>query len=62
MRVLNFSRGALVDTDAMLAALADGTVAAYATDFPDDALFGVETSSRSRTLALPRRKARITAL
>ena len=42
VRVLNFSRGALVDTDAMLAALADGTVAAYATDFPDDALFGVE--------------------
>lgn len=26
----------------MLAALADGTVAAYATDFPDDALLGVE--------------------
>ena len=42
VRVLNFSRGALVDTDAMLAALADGTVAAYATDFPDDALLGVE--------------------
>ena len=42
VRVLNFSRGALVDTDAMLTALADGTVAAYATDFPDDALLGVE--------------------
>jgi len=33
-RLLNFSRGELVDTDALADALADGTIACYATDFP----------------------------
>ena len=36
VRILNFARGDLVDSDAILAALADGKVAAYATDFPTD--------------------------
>lgn len=48
VRILNFSRGELVDTDAILPMLANGHVAAYATDFPDDALIGVEN-----VLAIP---------
>lgn len=48
VRILNFSRGELVDTDAILSMLANGHVAAYATDFPDDALIGVEN-----VLAIP---------
>ena len=42
VRVLNFARGALVDGDAMRAALASGKVASYVVDFPDDAMLGVE--------------------
>ena len=42
VRILNFARGALVDTDALLAALDSGKVAAYATDFPADSMLGVE--------------------
>lgn len=42
VRILNFARGDLVDSGAMLTALADGKVSAYATDFPDDSLLGVE--------------------
>lgn len=48
VRILNFSRGELVDTAAILPALQSGYVAAYATDFPDDALIGVEN-----VLAIP---------
>lgn len=48
VRILNFSRGELVDTAALLSALSDGRVAAYATDFPDDALLCTEN-----VLALP---------
>ena len=39
---MNFARGGLVDEDALIAALSDGRVAAYVTDFPSDALLGVE--------------------
>ena len=42
VRILNFARGDLVQTDDILAALADGKVAAYATDFPADAMLGAE--------------------
>ncbi|MDL2323794.1 phosphoglycerate dehydrogenase [Ruminococcaceae bacterium OttesenSCG-928-A16] len=39
-RILNFARGELVDNPAMLAALKNGRVAAYVTDFPSDDLIG----------------------
>ncbi len=48
VRVLNFARGGLVDSDAMLAALADGKVAAYVVDFPSAEMLGVEN-----VIALP---------
>ena len=41
-RVLNFSRGALVDTDAMLKALESGKIAKYVTDFPNAKLLDVK--------------------
>ncbi len=41
VRILNFSRAGLVDSDAMLKALADGKVAAYVVDFPTDEMLGV---------------------
>ena len=42
VRILNFARAGLVDSDAMLAALADGKVAAYVVDFPTEEMLGVE--------------------
>ena len=42
VRLLNFSRGELVDTGAILPALEKGKVSAYATDFPSDDILGVE--------------------
>ena len=42
VRILNFARGDLVNSDDILAALAEGKVAAYATDFPTDAQLGAE--------------------
>ena len=42
VRILNFSRAGLVDSDAMLAALASGKVATYVVDFPTDEMLGVE--------------------
>ena len=41
VRVLNFARGGLVDSAAMLAALDSGKVAAYVVDFPSDEMLGV---------------------
>ncbi len=41
-RVLNFARGGLVNDDALEKALADGTVATYVTDFPNDRVLGME--------------------
>ena len=41
VRILNFSRAGLVDSDAMLAALAAGKVATYVVDFPTDEMLGV---------------------
>lgn len=40
VRILNFARGELVDTADIIDALEKGKVAAYATDFPNDALIG----------------------
>ena len=48
VRVLNFARGGLVDSDAMLKALASGKVASYVVDFPSDEMLGVEN-----VLAIP---------
>lgn len=41
IRILNFARGALVDTAAILGALTSGTVSRYVTDFPDGEMIGV---------------------
>ncbi len=40
--LLNFARGGLVDEDAAKAALADGTLAKYVTDFAGDGIIGTE--------------------
>ena len=40
VRILNFARGELVDTNDILEALQSGKVAAYVTDFPNDAVIG----------------------
>lgn len=42
VRILNFSRGELVNTADMIGALKTGRVGAYVTDFPCDALLDVE--------------------
>ena len=42
VRILNFSRAGLVNSDDMIAALSDGKVAAYVTDFPTDEMLGVD--------------------
>ena len=42
VRILNFSRAGLVDSEAMLAALASGKVARYVVDFPTDEMLNVE--------------------
>ncbi len=42
VRILNFSRAGLVDSDAMLAALEAGKVATYVVDFPTDEMLGVK--------------------
>ncbi len=48
VRILNFSRAGLVDSDAMIAALAAGKVATYVVDFPTAEMLGVE-----HVLAIP---------
>ena len=40
VRIINLARGGLVDSDAILAALASGKVARYVTDFPDSKVIG----------------------
>lgn len=42
VHILNFARGELVDVPALLAALKNGKVAGYVTDFACDALLGVD--------------------
>lgn len=42
VRILNFARGELVDTGAMVTALKTGRVACYVTDFPSEALLAAE--------------------
>ncbi len=42
IRIMNFARGGLVDEEALLTALGDGTVSCYVTDFGSDRLLGKE--------------------
>ena len=42
VRILNFARGELVDSAALISALDSGKVASYITDFPNDDVIGVE--------------------
>lgn len=42
VRILNFSRAELVKDEDVISALQDGKVAAYVTDFPTDAVLGVD--------------------
>ena len=42
VRILNFARGDLVDSAAIIDALGSGKVAAYVTDFPSDDVIGVD--------------------
>lgn len=42
VRILNFARGELVNSADLLAALANGKVACYITDFPSDDVIGVD--------------------
>ena len=42
IRIMNFARGGLVDEDALIAALGDGTVAHYVTDFGSDRLLSCQ--------------------
>ena len=42
VRILDFARGELVNTDDIKAALESGKVAAYVTDFPSDDIIGVD--------------------
>lgn len=42
VRILNFARAALVNSDDIVEALANGKVSAYVTDFPTDTVIGVD--------------------
>ena len=42
VRIMNFARGDLADSDAIIEALDDGKMACYVTDFPDAKLIGVD--------------------
>lgn len=48
VRILNFSRGELVDTDALRQAIADGIVAKYVVDFPNE-----DTLKMDNLIAIP---------
>ncbi len=41
VKLLNFSRGELVDTPALIKALEDGTISSYVVDFPSDEVIGL---------------------
>ena len=42
LRIMNFARGGLVEDAALIDALGDGRVTCYVTDFPSDALIGLD--------------------
>ena len=43
LRLINFARGGLVKNEDLKDALADGTIAAYVTDFPDEEMLKLDT-------------------
>ena len=61
VRVLNFSRGGLVDSTDMKEALDAGKVAVYVTDFPDEAALDMPNCITIPTSARPRPSRRKTA-
>ena len=61
VKLLNYARGELVNTDALLEALDTGKVSGYMTDFPTEALLGRPVSSARLIWALPPRRPRTTA-
>lgn len=42
VRILNYARGGLVNSEAIIKALEDGKVASYVVDFPDDNVLGID--------------------
>ena len=42
VRILNFSRGGIVNNEALAGAIKEGVVAKYVTDFPDEELLNME--------------------
>ena len=44
VRILNFSRGELVDDDAVISACENGKIACYVTDFPNEKMIGKNPS------------------
>lgn len=42
VRIMNFARGGLADSDAVVEALDEGKMACYVTDFPDATLIGID--------------------
>ncbi len=48
IKILNFSRGGIVNNEALIKAIEEGTVDRYVTDFPDDELLGI-----AQVIAIP---------
>jgi len=56
IRIVNFSRAALFDETALVAALKDGTVECYVTDFPTNTLMSAELAElrqQNRLITIP---------
>ena len=61
VKILNYARGELVNTEALLEAMETGKVSGYMTDFPSEAILGKPGIVCTPHLALPPRKPRTTA-
>ena len=60
VKILNYARGELVNTAALLEAMETGKVSGYMTDFPTEAILASPASSAPRIWVLPRRRPRTT--